>query len=106
MFGGIPFLCRRAMDVMTLRMMPYPVLEKSATGADSPFQADIEQLLVRIERLAGAKESLRLLLKGEKLVDLEAFQQLRSIGVLAGESSSEARFRCGLYKEFLAKRLG
>jgi len=104
--GGQPFLVRRGLREMADRQLGIAMLEAVAAQEDGPFGDQLKRVLVQVCRDASLTGVVRDLLGGRPCGDANAFYILREIGVLAGDSPGDARWRCELYGRFLRRHLG
>lgn len=101
--SGHPYLVRRGLHEMAARGTSPAEFEERASSEHwilGDHLRRIRLLLAETEILADAVGQL---LAGNGCITRDAFYRLRSAGVLSGETPSEARFRCRLYKDYLAQ---
>lgn len=117
--GGHPYLVRRGLHEMVTRDPP----EEGPRRRGSPRHWAIDDFEVQAEREEGIFgdhlrrmvaaltrdpvlcEALRALLRGEPCPAAKSFFRLRSAGVLSGEATDDARFRCEVYARYLRRHL-
>jgi DNA-binding SARP family transcriptional activator len=103
--SGHPYLVRLCLHELATRGIGMGDLEARIGEDDGPFEDHLRRLLGRLQRDPELCEVLRGALRGQPCPTPESFYRLRSAGVLVGDSARDARLRCRLYAEFLARRL-
>src|SRR5579871_2188786 len=103
--GGQPYLTQQGLMEMSARGQTLPALEAAENLEEGPFGDHLRRVLVTLSQDPAMVEAARALLRGGLCPNRESFYRLRSGGLLAGKSASEARFRCQLYEIYLARRL-
>jgi tetratricopeptide (TPR) repeat protein len=109
--GGHPYLVRRGLHEMVTRSLggprdrPIDAFELQADREEGIFGDHLRRMLAALGRDPGLCEALRALLRGEPCPTPESFFRLRSAGVLSGEASDSARFRCEVYERYLRRHL-
>jgi hypothetical protein len=106
LFNGQPYLVRRGLDEMVGRQVTLAVLEAQGDRDEGPFGDHLRRLLAFLSRDDELVTVMRGLLQGAPCPNLEIFYRLRSSGLIIGNSLSEARLRCRLYADYLARHLG
>ncbi len=104
--NGQPFLCRYGLLELARRRQTLrtPLGRRDGWHEDLfavPLQR-IRSLLASDDALAAA---MRRVLTGPAPLEANAFQRLRSAGLVTGESSIEARVPCELYASYLRRHL-
>jgi hypothetical protein len=105
LFNGQPFLTRRGFYELTVRGTSLDGLVKSADSDDGPCGDHLRRILLMVSSKDDLKAALHGLLKDQPIPDAMTFYHLRSAGVVAGESTKDAHFRCAIYRKFLARHL-
>jgi hypothetical protein len=103
--GGHPYLVRRGLHEMFTHGIDLAAFEARAASEEWIFGDHLRRILVLLARDPLLSEVVRGLLQGRPCPDRQSFYRLRSAGVLIGESSQEARFRCSLYAAYLGQHL-
>lgn len=103
LFGGQPFLVRRALNQLASQRVNMSALEAMADRDEGPFGDHLRRLLVSLSKDRSLAAVLTSMLKGNGCPTEESFYRLRSAGVVVGESPSTARLRCQLYEKFLRR---
>lgn len=108
--GGHPYLVRRGLQEMCSRQLDMGALEAASEQETGPYAGHLERLFVFLTLEADAPsasltEAIRCVLRGDPCPSAQSFARLWSAGVLAGTSAQNATLRCGLYADFLRKRL-
>jgi hypothetical protein len=81
-------------------------LEKRAPTDEGPFADHLKRFLVLLSSNEAALQFLRALIKGKPNSDVKLFHRLRAAGLLRGETTTDAAFRCELYAQYLGRHLG
>jgi DNA-binding winged helix-turn-helix (wHTH) protein len=105
LIGGIPYLTHCGLHEMEKRGIGLAEVEARAAHDEGVFGDHLRRLLASIESNEALCDALRAFLRGEIGLTRTNFYQLRSAGVLAGDSPNEARLRCELYEIYLKKHL-
>lgn len=105
LLGGHPYLAHRALSAMSGQSLALDELEAQALRNDGLFGDHLRRLLLSLTQGNALHEAVSQLLHGNSKLSSEAFYSLRSAGLIAGEDTDEARFRCQLYAKYLAKNL-
>jgi hypothetical protein len=102
MFEGVPYVIRIALA--ELRQTSLDHLLASAPNDNAPFGDHLRGMLaivVNSERM----NAVRSVLEGEISISPRDFVLLRRSGILAGDSNTNVRFRCPLYREYFSRNL-
>lgn len=105
LLGGHPYLVHRGLCEMASRGLPFSAIETQALQNDGLFGDHLRRLLLSLWQGNSRRDAISTLIAGNRKLPTEAFYALRSAGLLAGESSDSAQFRCQLYAQYLAKNL-
>ncbi|HEX4948174.1 MAG TPA: AAA-like domain-containing protein, partial [Blastocatellia bacterium] len=105
LLGGHPYLVHRGLSEMAARDLSLSDLAAQAPRNDGLFGDHLRRLLLSLLQEPSLCEAIRGLLRGVTKLAPEAFYGLRSVGLLAGEASDVARFRCQLYADYLVRHL-
>jgi DNA-binding SARP family transcriptional activator len=105
LFNGQPYLVRRGFDEMVGRRADLATLEAQGDRDEGPFGDHLRRLLAFLAQREDLLGVMRELLQGATCSSLESFYQLRSAGLIAGDSLSEARPRCRLYADYFKRHL-
>jgi class 3 adenylate cyclase len=103
--GGQPYLSSRGLDEIGRHGISIETLEKEADRDDSIFGDHLRRILVTLSQDAVLSDVVRGLLRGQQCPTPESFYRLRSAGLISGANSGAARFRCRLYRDYLANHL-
>lgn len=101
--GGHPYLAQEGLRALAAGGVHLGELERDAGGDGSFFVDHLRPLRMDLKRDPDLCDVVRRVLRGEKCPSEESFWRLRAAGVLAGESSLEARPRCGLYASYFTR---
>ncbi len=103
--GGIPDLVHCGFYEISVRKLGLKEMKAQADQEGGPFGSHLRRMWTSIKDEAGLCAAVRHVLQGEPGLTLSDFHRLRSAGILAGDSVSQARARCEVYASYLAKRL-
>lgn len=103
--GGQPYLVRRGMHEFALKKMSMDTFETMAPRDEGIYGDHLRRILVLLARDPALMEDVSGVLHDKPCSSPESFYRLRSAGVLAGHSPSDARPRCRLYAMFLRRHL-
>jgi len=103
--AGQPYLVRRGLHEMVTRNARMPEFELRAESEDWIFGEHLRRIALILSRESELLQTVRDLIEGRPCASWEHFYRLRSAGILTGDSSLEARFRCPLYAAFLKRHL-
>jgi DNA-binding SARP family transcriptional activator len=102
---GHPYLVRRGMHEMSARGIRIDAFEERAARDDWIFGEHLRRIVALLSRNPELREATRQVLGGQPCPTRESFYRLRSAGVLAGDTPSDARPRCLLYSAYLEQHL-
>jgi class 3 adenylate cyclase len=102
---GHPYLVRRGLHEMVSRDLSADELIGLAPRDDGPFGDHLRRYLMVIAGSDELSEAVRHVLAGRGCPDAASFYRLRSAGLVAGERHTDCRFRCGIYRDYLAGHL-
>jgi hypothetical protein len=105
LLGGHPFLTRKALHDLACAVVTLDGLEKKGASEDGPFRDHLRRMLILLGRDLEIAADLRAFIRDEAPLPEGSFHRLRSAGVLAGASASEAVPRCNLYRQYLLNSL-
>ena len=100
--GGQPYLNHLAFHALS-DGLPLTELLAQALNPEGLFGGHLRRLSASLQRSPGQNAAIQSLLEGKQTLSQEPFYRLRAAGLLAGDSSSEARFRCRLYRDWLLR---
>lgn len=103
--SGHPFLVRKGLHEMASQSTNLSTFSQQAVRDEGPFGDHLRRFLVLLVQDAAMCDAMREVLSGQPCSSTESFYRLRSAGLLAGESSREARLRCRLYATYLSRHL-
>jgi DNA-binding winged helix-turn-helix (wHTH) protein len=103
--GGNPYLTQRGLHEMAQRRLSLDELETLAAGDDGPFGDHLRRMLATLAQDQALRQSMIAVIDGGACQTAESFYRLRSSGLIAGDSASDARPRCRLYSVYLKDRL-
>jgi DNA-binding winged helix-turn-helix (wHTH) protein len=99
--GGHPYLVQRGLYEMRRRKLDLAAIEARADQEDGIFSDHLRRLRWLLDREPGLCAEI---LRGQTPTTAN-FHRLRTAGILAGDSTAEARLRCHLYARYLKARL-
>jgi DNA-binding SARP family transcriptional activator len=103
--GGHPYLVRRGLNELAMQTTAIEAFEGLAASGQWIYGDHLRRMLKLLERDADLCEIVKGVLRGGPGPSEESFYRLRSAGILAGRSESDARPRCGLYAAYLERHL-
>jgi len=98
--GGHPFLVRVSFNQLVKENSDLSGLEANATAENGPFSAHLRHAASLVTSEGSLVNAVACLLNGKGCPGVESWFQLRSAGLVAGDSPAQARFRCKLYDRF------
>lgn len=101
--GGQPYLVRCGLAEMATHGTDIAAFEARAANDDWIFGDHLQRLRALIAGDSALCEAVRGVLRGEPSPTPMSFHRLRSAGLLAGTSGQDARMRCPVYAEYLAR---
>ncbi|MBX7222311.1 MAG: AAA-like domain-containing protein [Blastocatellia bacterium] len=103
--GGQPYLVRRGLHEMVSHKLDITAFETQASRDNGPLSDHLSRVLLLVTKDAGLRDSIQAVLQEKSCLSLEHFYRLRSAGIVAGESVSEAHPRCQIYATYLKRHL-
>jgi len=103
--GGNPYLTQRGLHEMAQRRLALDELEALAAGDDGPFGDHLRRMLAALAQDQAMRQAMIAVIDVGSCPTVESFYRLRSAGLVAGDSASDARPRCQLYAAYLKGRL-
>lgn len=104
--GGHPYLVQCGLHEMAGRKTDISSIEAQADQDEGLFGNHLRRIVDSLERDAALCDAMRNWLRNKSKLSLKQFFRLRSAGLLMGDSQNEAKARCGIYAQYLRKRLG
>jgi hypothetical protein len=105
LLGGQPYLTRRGLDEMSARGLDFGAFAARADRDEGIFGDHLRRILHGLSQDSALAGAVRAVLAGRPCPSVDGFYRLRSAGVLAGESATDARLRCRLYTAYLSRHL-
>src|SRR5207245_504821 len=99
--GGHPYLVRRGLHEMATHGISLAAIEAEAGHDEGLFGDHLRRLLALLAGEPELVEALKTVLDGRPALSATSFYRLRSAGILAGDSTRDARPRCRLYAAYL-----
>lgn len=108
LIGGQPYLTRRALDALATGKADFAGLLTEADRDDGPFSEHLKRIFVSVSRLPAVVTFTRAVLSGTATPgsDQESYYRLLAAGVIRQDRDGSIRFRCDLYRRYLAAHLG
>ncbi|MBM3457828.1 MAG: hypothetical protein FJX77_04770, partial [Armatimonadetes bacterium] len=103
--GGHPYLVRRGLSELAARGRTLAELETSAGRNPEIFGEHLGRTWGLLADHPELLAAVRTVLEGKSPPAAAPFRQLRTLGILVGETTHEAGPRCGLYRAYLCDRL-
>lgn len=104
--GGQPFLVRQGLNALASQPRAFAEFEADALAESGIYGDHLRRMFVALSRSPDLLQVVHDLPASRALPTPEQFFRLRAAGVLSGASSQQARFRCRLYADYLALRIG
>lgn len=105
LLAGHPYLTHLGLHELVTKGLSLDKLKQLALQEDALFGDHLRRLLRLLIREEALLQAVRELLAGRPCPKGEEFYRLWSAGVVVGDSAAEARFRCGLYADYLKQQL-
>ncbi len=103
--GGCPYLVRRGLHLMAEKGIDAAALEAKAAQEDGPFGDHLRRMWAALVQAPELCDEVTSILKGRGCSEEASFYRLRSAGVITGQCPTEAAPRCGVYREYLGRKL-
>jgi class 3 adenylate cyclase len=103
--GGHPYLAGRGLREMITHDLDIAAFEAQAARDEGVFGDHLRRMLVLLVKDPELCDVVRGVLRGRPCPSPDSFFRLRTAGILAGESSRDARPRCQLYTTYLERHL-
>jgi hypothetical protein len=103
--GGHPYLVRAGLYELAVHKLSLDAFEARADRDDGVFADHLKRLLVLLAKDAELAEVVRGIIELRPCPTPESFYRLRSAGVVSGATQSDARLRCQIYTNYLARHL-
>jgi hypothetical protein len=105
LLNGQPYLTRRGFYELTNQGKSVDRLIEVAESDEGPFGDHLRRILVLLARDEKLLEVVRNFVHGQPIPDPTSFYRLRSGGLIVGGSAQDAKFRCNIYRAYLARHL-
>ena len=106
LFHGQPYLSRRGFYELAGHHLSLDDLAAQADMDEGPFGDHLRRILIMVARDKKTLEVVTDLVHGKAVPDQMMFYNLRSGGLIAGDSPEQSHFRCGIYETYLKRHLG
>jgi hypothetical protein len=103
--GGQPYLVRRGLHELATHKLSFASFEDQAARDESFYGDHLRRMLVLLVRDPQLAAVMRGVLENQPCPSAEAFDRLRSAGLVTGHTPQEARPRCRLYAMYLRRHL-
>ena len=102
--GGHPYLACRGLFEMASRSQRFDTLQTQADSSSGIFADHLQRLYALLIQNPALLAAMKEIGSGRPCPNAEIFLRLQSGGLLSGDPE-QPRFRCGLYRRFVEKRL-
>jgi hypothetical protein len=103
--GGHPYLVRRSLYAIVTEKMEMRSFESDIVRDDGPLGDHLRRIITLLAQNDENCNAVRQILSGKHCPSFEAFYNLRSAGIVVGDSVQNARIRCRLYEAYLSRHL-
>ncbi len=103
--GGHPYLVRRGLHALACGAEAFEGLTEKAAREDGVYGDHLARMYHSLCQDGTLCDAMREVLNGGPCPSPESFYRLQSAGLIAGSSDTDAKPRCRLYREYLARRL-
>lgn len=103
--GGHPYLVRLCLYCLTSDRASLDELERAALDDHGPFGDHLRHFMWHLQRSERLTDVLRRILREGRCEDEDAFQRLRSAGLIRGTTREDVAVRCRLYETYLERHL-
>ncbi len=103
--GGHPYLVRKGLHALTETASDLDTFVAKGSREDGVFGDHLSRMYHSLAQDESLCDSMREILRGSPCPTPESFYRLQSAGLISGSSDVDAKPRCRLYREFLARRL-
>ncbi len=103
--GGNPYLVRRSLHALATKSLELAAFEQQADRDNGVFGDSLRRMLTALRQDPTLAQAVIQLLQGQNGISGESFYRLQSAGVVIGTSAHDMRFRCQLYRRYLAANL-
>jgi hypothetical protein len=100
--GGNPYLLQCAFDELR-RGVSFETLERDASREAGPLGEHLRRLRAVLQKEPALELAMTAVLRDGTCPDRDSFYRLRSAGIIHGASPSDARPRCGLYRQLTSE---
>jgi len=104
--GGHPFLVRLSFNQLVSERLGLAELVAKAIAERGPFSAHLRHAAALVTADDSLSKAMATILGGGGCPDLDSYFQLRSAGLVTGDSPRQAGFRCELYARFFGEVWG
>lgn len=104
MLGGQPYLCRKALYIMTSEHITWPALQLVAETDQGPFSDHLRHHYWLLRNEPRLRDALRTIIKQNQCRDDILFFRLLQAGLVKG-SGDNCQCRCGLYAAYFKSKL-
>lgn len=103
--GGHPYLVRLGLYELAVHKLSLDAFEARADRDDGVYADHLRRLLVLLAKDPELTEIVRGIIEVRPCPTPESFYRLRSAGIVSGATPSDARLRCQIYANYLARHL-
>ncbi len=106
LIGGQPYLTRRGLDELVAGSgLTFEQFAVEAGRDEGVYGDHLRRMYLSLCQEPLLVDAMRLLLAGSPCPSMEMFYRLRTAGLVQGEGTGDARIRCKVYREYLARHL-
>jgi AAA domain-containing protein/TIR domain-containing protein/trypsin-like peptidase len=102
-FGGHPFLTRKALYLLVVEKMPWQTLKQTAADDQGPFGDHLRRYHWMVQQDQALKEALKSVIKSGKCSD-DLLHRLLQAGLVKA-SGDVAKCRCDMYRQYFQDKL-
>jgi hypothetical protein len=104
-FGGHPYLVRKALYDLVVQKLPVDRLIGIACNEDGPFGDHLHRYLWRFDEDSDLRLAMQSVIRDHKCPRDDLFYRLQSAGLVKGTDRYNVSPRCGLYEQYFGRHL-
>ncbi|MDP9120630.1 MAG: AAA-like domain-containing protein, partial [Acidobacteriota bacterium] len=105
LLGGHPYLVRQALYMLSTHGWALADLERVACDDGGPFGDHLRRQLWALRQEPRLRPAVQEILRRGACSDEDAYQRLRTAGLVRGEHRAALHLRCRLYRDYLTRHL-
>jgi hypothetical protein len=106
LIGGQPYLVRQALYAMAVSHWDVDRLSAEVLADRGPFSDHLRQFSWRLQKNQDLCAGVKQILQRRACADPQVFERLKSSGLAAGETNTQARLRYGIYERYFGQQFG